>query len=627
MAIAKSFRGWITDRYFRPFERHLKPLDLPVTPMPDKGPLHLVWHFALMFRTQLIIVSVLAVLASVLGLAGIWAIAFVVDGVTEQGAGAFLESHVGLLAAFFVIFVIVNPLVFLLRQTYAFQTVRILLPAAMRWQAHKAVEEQDLAFFEDTFAGQVASRIAQVTMSVHRQMMLAIETIPYHLIQFGGSFLLLMALAWPLAVPVFFWIVANLLVAWLAIPTYMERAAKVASANSRATGAMTDVYSNIAMVKLFAAEDTEAGAIRKVISETIDTRHTENRAYILTDSGVFMLNVLMLLAVTGIGFWGMTGGWVSIGDFVAGLTVTRSLSMASSSFIGVGQAITSTLGTIKDAMPIMTSRPAITDRADARELTIERGEIRFRNVTFSYQEDRKPVLRDFDLTIRPGERVGLVGLSGAGKSTVISLLMRLRDVTGGEITVDGQDVREVTQASLRGCIGVVTQDISLLNRSIRDNIRYGKPDASDEEVRRIARAAEALDFIGEQRDSKGRVGLDAHVGDRGVKLSGGQRQRITIARVLLKDAPILILDEATSALDSEAELVIQQNLARMMEGRTTLAVAHRLSTIAAMDRLVVMDKGRIVEEGRHAELLDRGGLYARLWERQSGGFLALSAAE
>ncbi|MCX2723462.1 ABC transporter ATP-binding protein [Roseibium salinum] len=627
MSVAKPVLARLIEGYFRPFEVHLKPLDLPVTPLPDKGPLHLVWHFAKMFRSQLVIVSVLAMISAGLGLAGIWAIAYIVDGVTAEGVQAFLQANVPFLAAIFVLFVILDPLAFLLRQTFAFQTVRILLPAAMRWQAHKAVEAQDMAFFEDTFAGQVATRIAQVTMSVHRQMMLAIETIPYLVIQFGGSFVLLLALAWPLAIPVVVWIGANILVAWAAIPAYLQRSAKVAAANSRATGAMTDVYSNIAMVKLFAAEDTEAGAIRKVIGETIDTRHSENRSYILTDSSVYFLNVLMILAVISIGFWGMAGGWVTIGDFVAGITVTRSLAHASASFINVGQSITSTLGTITDAMPIMTSRPEITDRANASELKVTSGAIRFENVSFAYQKDRKPVLENFSLTIEPGERVGLVGLSGAGKSTVISLLMRLRDVSGGRITIDGQDIRDVTQGSLRSRIGVVTQDISLLNRSIRDNIRYGKPDASDEEIHEIARAAQALDFIGEQRDSKGRTGLDAHVGDRGVKLSGGQRQRITIARVLLKDAPILILDEATSALDSEAELAIQQNLARIMEGRTTLAVAHRLSTIAAMDRLVVMDGGRIVEEGTHQELLDGGGLYAALWERQSGGFLALNAAE
>ncbi|GAA0784246.1 ABC transporter ATP-binding protein [Roseibium denhamense] len=627
MPLARQFWATVLDRYFKPFETHLKPLDLPVTPLPADGPVRLILHFARMFRTQLITISVLAMISSALGLTGIWAIAYVVDGVTSQGAVPFLEGHVWFLVAIFAAFVVLDPIVFLLRQTFAFQTARILLPAAMRWQAHKAVEQQDIAFFEDTFAGQVASRIGQVTMSVHRQMMLAIETIPFLVIQFAGAFFLLLALAWPLAIPVFVWIAANCAIAWAAIPTYMQRSQKVAAANSRATGAMTDVYSNIQMVKLFAAEDSEAGAIRKVIGETIDTRHSENRAYILTDSLVYTSNVLLMFAVIAIGFWGLTRGLVSIGDFVAGITVTRSLAAASSSFIGVGQSITSTLGTIKDAMPIMTSRPQIKDKATAAALPGVQGEIRFDKVSFTYQEDREPVLTNFDLSIRAGERVGLVGLSGAGKSTVIALLMRLRDVSGGRVLIDGVDIRDVTQASLRRQIGVVTQDIALLNRSIRDNIRYGNPSASDDEIRTVAEAAQAWEFICDQKDSKGRTGLDAHVGDRGVKLSGGQRQRITIARVLLKDAPVLILDEATSALDSEAEQAIQQNLSAMMAGRTTLAVAHRLSTIAAMDRLVVMDKGDIVEEGPHRELLTRGGLYARLWDRQSGGFLAADAAE
>lgn len=624
--MASSKRPTLIDRFFAPFETLVQPLDLPVVPMPDGSPLRLVWHFAKMFRWVLSAVGGLAILSALIGLAAVWAIAFTVDGVTEHGPAEFLQANAWLLAGFVVLFAVIDPGLFLLRSAFLSQTVRTLMPAAMRWQAHKAVEGQDIAFFEDTFAGQVASRIAQVTMSVQRQMVLVMETIPRVLIQFGGSFVLMAALAWPLAIPVFFWIAGNALIAWYAIPVYMQRSSRVAAANSRATGTMTDVYSNIAMVKLFAAEDTEAGAIRTILGETIDTRHAENRSYILTDSSVNFLNILLVLSIAVIGFWGMIGGRVTVGDFVAGLTIARSLSTSSATFIGVGQSVTSTLGTIKDAMPIMTSRPDIIEEPGAPDLHVDTGEIRFEGVSFAYQDTRAPVLHAFDLVIAPGEKVGLVGLSGAGKSTAVSLLLRLRDVSGGRILVDGQDIREVTQASLRRQIGVVTQDVALLNRSIRDNIRYGRPEASDAEIRQVAEAAEAWEFICDQVDSKGRTGLDAHVGDRGVKLSGGQRQRITIARVLLKDAPILVLDEATSALDSEAELAIQQNLARMMEGRTTLAVAHRLSTIAALDRLVVMDQGRIVEQGSHRDLLARGGLYSRLWERQSGGFLALEEA-
>jgi ABC-type multidrug transport system fused ATPase/permease subunit len=290
-------------------------------------------------------------------------------------------------------------------------------------------------------------------------------------------------------------------------------------------------------------------------------------------------------------------------------------------FIGLGQSVSRAYGTIADAMPIMTTPPTLMDAPNAPDLNLTAGQILFDHVTFRYGE-ADAVVRDLSLSISAGERVALVGLSGAGKSTLVSLLMRLRDVDAGRVTVDGQNIRDVTQSSLRGQIGVVTQDVGLLHRSIRDNIRYGRPDATDAEVEAAATAAQAMGFIHDLRDDKGRVGLDAFVGDRGVKLSGGQRQRVTIARALLKDAPILVLDEATSALDSEAEAAIQENLDRLMAGKTTLAIAHRLSTIAAMDRIVVMDGGHIVEQGTHDNLLAQDGLYARLWARQSGGFLA-----
>jgi ATP-binding cassette subfamily B multidrug efflux pump len=383
---------------------------------------------------------------------------------------------------------------------------------------------------------------------------------------------------------------------------------------------MTDVYSNIAMVKLFAAEDSEAGAIKKVIGQTIDTQHRENRAYVSTDALVHLLNVSLVVAIFVVGLWGLISDFVSLGDFVAGATITRTLSASSGMFIGLGQSVSRAYGTIADAMPIMTTPPTLMDATGAPDLTLTKGQIQFDNVTFGYGGN-DAVVRDLSLTVAAGERVALVGLSGAGKSTLVSLVMRLRDVDGGRVTVDGQNVQNVTQNSLRGQIGVVTQDVGLLHRSIRDNIRYGRPDATDAEVEAASQAAQAMGFIRDLRDDKGRSGLDVFVGDRGVKLSGGQRQRVTIARALLKDAPILVLDEATSALDSEAEAVIQENLDRLMAGKTTLAIAHRLSTIAAMDRIVVMDGGQIVEQGAHDALLEQNGLYARLWARQSGGFL------
>ena len=610
----------VADILFRPFEGLVRPFALPVCPMPGTSVWALIWHFARLFRGVLAAVGVLSVISAAIGLAVVWALAFVVDGVSAQGASAFLRQEAWTLGVLLVLFAVVDPIVTFVRGAFMAQTVQVLLPAAMRWQAHKAVENQDVAFFEDVFAGQVASRIGQVTGAVQRSMMIAMQMVPRVVVSFGGAAALLAALSPALALPVVVWIALNAVLAWFAVPVYAARSRKVAAATSRATGAMTDVYSNIAMVKLFAAEDSEAGAIRRVIGRTIDTQHAENRAYVSTDTLVHMLNVALVVGIFAVGLWGLVDGFVSLGDFVAAAAIARTLSASSGMFIGLGQSVSRAYGTISDAMPIMTTPPTVRDADDAPDLRVTEGRVRFEGVSFGYGGGT-PVVRDLSLDVAPGERVALVGLSGAGKSTLVSLLLRLRDVDAGRVTVDGQDVRGVAQASLRRRIGVVTQDVGLLHRSIRDNIRYGRPDATDAEVEAAAEAAQAMGFIRDLRDDKGRTGLDAYVGDRGVKLSGGQRQRVTIARALLKDAPILVLDEATSALDSEAEAAIQANLDRLMAGKTTIAIAHRLSTIAAMDRIVVMDEGRIVEQGSHADLLARGGLYARLWARQSGGFL------
>ena len=611
----------ISDLIFRPFENLVLPFSLPLRALPAAGVWSLVWHFAQLFRGVLVAVAGLSVISAGIGLAMVWALAFVVDGVTAQGAAPFVATEIWTLAALVFLFAVVDPIVTFVRGAFMAQTVQVLLPAAMQWQAHKAIERQDVAFFEDVFAGQVASRIGQVTSAVQRSMMIAMQMIPRIIVSFGGAALLLAALSPMMAFPVVIWIALNIILAWFAVPVYAARSRKVAAATSRATGAMTDVYSNIAMVKLFAAEDSEAGAIKKVIGETIDTQHRENRAYVSTDALVHLLNISLVVSIFAVGLWGLISGFVSLGGFVAGATIARTLSASSGMFIGLGQSVSRAYGTIADAMPIITTPPTLMDAINAPDLNLTTGQILFDHVTFGYGE-KDAVVRDLSLAIAAGERIALVGLSGAGKSTLVSLLMRLSDVDTGCVFVDGQNVRDVTQTSLREQIGVVTQDVGLLHRSIRDNIRYGRPNATDLEVEAAAEAAQAMGFIQDLRDDKGRVGLDAFVGDRGVKLSGGQRQRVTIARALLKNAPILVLDEATSALDSEAEAAIHENLELLMAGKTTLAIAHRLSTIAAMDRIVVMDAGRIVEQGTHASLLTHDGLYARLWARQSGGFLA-----
>ncbi|WP_085035706.1 ABC transporter ATP-binding protein [Ensifer aridi] len=610
-----------SDLIYRPFETLIRPLDIPYTPLPSRGPFALLVHFASMFRGVLAAVAILMIAIEGINLATIWGISFVVDGVTAKGAAAFLEEDWPTLAVLGVLIFPALPLLIFLGNTLNSQTVAVCMPAAMQWQGHKAVERQDLAFFHDLFAGQVATRISQVASAVQTQIVVAFYQIPLFLVQFVGSLVLLSALSWPLALPVFVWIAANIALAAAAVPHFSERSRKTARARSLVVGAMTDLYSNIQMVKLFAAEDSEAGAMRKILQNAVESQQRERRIHLTTDTSVILINTVLTLAISTIGFWGLVDGFVTIGQFVASIAIVLRLNANSRAFLQMGQQIFQAVGTIRDAMPVVTTPPTIIDMPDARSLTVTAGEVEFRNIHFEYRQGQG-VIENLSLTVHAGEKVGLVGLSGAGKSTLVSLLLRFFDLKGGAISIDGQDIRSVTQASLRESIGVVTQDVSLLHRSVGDNIRYGRPSASREEVEHAAKLAEADDFIANLKDSEGRTGYDAFVGDRGVKLSGGQRQRVAIARVLLKDAPILVLDEATSALDSEAEAAVQDKLALLMEGKTVIAIAHRLSTIASMDRIVVLDKGRIVEEGTPSVLLERDGLYARLWKRQTGGYIA-----
>jgi ATP-binding cassette subfamily B multidrug efflux pump len=615
----------IADFVYRPFETLVRPLDIPYRPLPASGPLALLVHFSRMFRGVLVAMALLIVAVEAINLAVIWAIAFVVDGVTTQGAAPFLHEHATMLMVLGVLLFPVHPLLIFVANTLSSQTVSVCLPAAMQWQGHKAVERQDLAFFHDQFSGQVASRISQVASAVQQQIAVAFYSIPHFAVQFVGSLALLAALSWPLAVPVLFWIAANVALAAKAVPMFSDRSRRSARARSRIVGAMTDLYSNIQMVKLFAAEDSEAGAMRRTMAEVIDAQQRERRIHLTSDMGVVVLNVALTLANVAVGFWGMVAGFVTTGQFVASIAIVQRLSANSRAFLQMGQQIFQAMGTIRDAMPVVTTPPTVVDAPGAAALQVAGGAVEFRDVHFEYREGRK-VIEDFSLAVRPGEKVGLVGLSGAGKTTLVSLLLRFFDVKGGSILIDGQDISRVTQSSLRESIGVITQDVSLLHRSVGDNIRYGRPGATIGDIERATRLAQADGFIAELKDAEGRTGLDAFVGDRGVKLSGGQRQRVAIARVLLKDAPILVLDEATSALDSETEAAVQDQLGLLMRGKTVIAIAHRISTIASMDRIVVLDRGRIVEEGAPAALLAQDGLYARMWKRQAGGFIPEDAA-
>ncbi|MGR9414550.1 ABC transporter ATP-binding protein [Rhizobium leguminosarum] len=610
----------ISDAIYRPFETLIRPLDIPYRPMPTKGPVAVLIHFIAMFRGVIITMALTSMAIEAINLTIIWGLSVIVDGVTTQSVELFVDSNFRLLAVLAFLLFPVMPILFYITNILNSHTIGISLPVAIQWQGHKAVERQDLAFFHDLFAGQVASRLGQVANAVQQQILIAFQTAPRFLLQIIGSDVLLLALSWQLALPVIVWVAFNVLFAIKVVPDFTERARRSAKQNSLISGALTDIYGNIQMVKQFAAEDSEAGALRKIMSKGVDTLHHEQRIYRTTELVVISLNMVLWLVMLGIGFWGLFDRFLTVGDFAATVYILQRLSAGSFTFLQMGQQIFRALGTIKDAMPVMTTPPTITDRPDAAELTVSRGEIHFENVRFAYKSG-KPVIDDLSLTVRPGEKVGLVGLSGAGKTTLVSLLLRFYDIEDGAILIDGQDIRAVTQASLRRAIGVIAQDVALLHRSVGDNIRYGRPEATTDEIEAVAKMASADVFIADLSDGEGRSGYDAFVGDRGIKLSGGQRQRVAIARVLLKDAPILVLDEATSALDSESEAAIQERLNLVMEGKTVIAIAHRLSTIARMDRIVVLDHGRIVEEGRPDELVERDGLFARLWKRQTGGFI------
>lgn len=610
----------ISDAVYRPFETLIRPLDIPYQPLPTKGPVAVLMHFIRMFRGVIIAMALTSMAVEAINLIVIWGLSVIVDGVATQGVGQFVDSRFWLLVFLAVLIFPVMPIAFYITNILNSHTVGISLPIAIQWQGHKAIEGQDLAFFHDLFAGQVASRLGQVANAVQQQILIAFQTAPRFLLQIVGSVLLLLALSWQLALPVVAWVIVNVLFTLKVVPDFTERARRSARQNSLVSGAMTDIYGNIQMVKQFAAEDTEAGALRKIMARAVNTQHHEQRIYRTTELVVITLNMVLWLVMLGIGFWGLFDRFLTVGEFVATVYILQRLSAGSFTFIQMGQQIFKALGTIRDAMPVMTTPPTITDRPGAKQLIVRHGEIRFENVQFAYKSD-KGVIDDLSLTVRAGEKVGLVGLSGAGKTTVVNLLLRFYDIHGGAIHIDGQDIRAVSQASLRQNIGVIAQDVALLHRSVGDNIRYGRPEATSAEIEQAAQAAQADSFIADLTDGEGRKAYEAFVGDRGVKLSGGQRQRVSIARVLLKNAPILILDEATSALDSEAEAAIQEKLNLLMEGKTVIAIAHRLSTISRMDRIIVLDRGRIVEEGTPDALIEQDGLYARLWKRQTGGFI------
>jgi len=563
-----------------------------------------------------------AILMALIAVAEVWLFGFmgdIVNWLSQQSRETFWASQRWHLLGMAAV-VLALPVMTLMHSLLNHQTLMGNYPMRIRWMVHRYLLRQSMAFYQDEFAGRIATKLMQTALAVRECVIKLIDVLNYIIVYFIGTVVLIASADWRLAMPLLVWLACYLLMLRYFVPRLSRVSQTQADARSLMTGRIVDSYTNIQTVKLFSHAQREAAFAREGMGEFMDSVHGQMRLVTQLNVTLYSLNAVLLLSVAGLALSLWLDELIAVGAVAVALGLVLRLSGMSQWIMWEVSALFENIGTVQDGISSIARPHRVEDMPQAPALAIQAGDIVFDQVRFHYGK-ADGVFEALTLHIRPGEKVGLVGRSGAGKSTLVNLLLRFHDVEGGAIRIDGQDIARVTQDSLRAQIGMVTQDTSLLHRSVRDNIRYGRPDASDAEVLAAATRAQADGFIATLQDVKGRLGLDAHVGERGVKLSGGQRQRIAIARVMLKDAPILILDEATSALDSEVEAAIQENLYRLMAGKTVIAIAHRLSTIAAMDRLVVMDQGRIVEVGTHAELVAAGGLYAQLWARQSGGFL------
>ena len=612
---------------FRWFETRIDPFAGGGDVRPPDRLVAFYWHFVRQAWPGFAALLVAGLLGGVIEASLFAFVGSIVDLMREATSPqTFLSDHGGWLLFMAFVAMVLRPLVSAVHDLIKQQMIGGNFTTLIRWQTHAYVLRQSIAFFQNDYAGRIAAKVMQTAPALRESVIQSIDALWFVAVYWASAFVLFAAADVRLIGPLVVWFAAyGFALAWF-VPRLKARAVETSEARSMLTGRIVDSYTNIQTVRLFAHTEREDAFAKAAMQEQLDKLNTQLRLTTIMETVLYALNGVLIVATGWLAIWLWSRGLVSLGAIavVTGLTI-RIVNMSGWVMWTVA-GIFENLGVVHEGMETIARAREVVDAPDARPLVVERGAIRFERVRFHYGRQRG-VIEDLSLEVAPGEKVGLVGRSGAGKSTLVNLLLRFYDLEGGRILIDGQDIAHVTQDSLRASIGMVTQDTSLLHRSVMDNILYGRPESGEASVIAAARRAHAGDFIEGLEDLRGRRGYAAHVGERGVKLSGGQRQRIAIARVLLKDAPILILDEATSALDSEVEAAIQDSLAELMSGKTVIAIAHRLSTIAAMDRLVIMDQGRIVEQGSHGELLRRGGLYAELWERQSGGFLAREAAE
>ncbi|MGP6489791.1 ABC transporter ATP-binding protein [Duffyella gerundensis] len=606
---------------YRRFERFINIFqDAPAGAPPDRvGAFY--WFYLRQVWPSFVALLAVGLASSLIEVALFSYLSRIIDLVNHASPATLFSENWPILLWMAVVALILRPVVIGLHDLLVHQSINPSMTSMIRWQHHNYVLRQSLNFFQSDFSGRIAQRIMQTGNALRDSAVQLVDAI-WHVVIYAVTSLVLFAQAdWRLMIPLVLWIIGYSSALRYFVPRVKARSVVSSEARSKLMGTIVDGYTNIATIKLFAHSDLERQYAREAITEQTEKTQIASRMVSSMDVTLSILNGLLIVATSGLALWLWSQSLISVGAIALATGLVIRIVNMSGWIMWVVNGIFENIGMVQDGLKTIAQPLSVQDVPQAKSLQVTRGNIRFDAVQFDYGGSRQ-VINNLNLDIKPGEKIGLIGPSGAGKSTLVNLLLRLYDINNGRILIDDQNIAQVSQESLRAQIGMITQDTSLLHRSIRENLLYGRPDASEQALALAIQRARADEFIPLLSDAQGRTGLDAHVGERGVKLSGGQRQRIAIARVLLKDAPILIMDEATSALDSEVEAAIQESLETLMQGKTVIAIAHRLSTIAKMDRLIVMEHGQIVEMGSHQQLLAQQGLYARLWQHQTGGFVA-----
>ncbi|ELP2657529.1 ABC transporter ATP-binding protein [Vibrio parahaemolyticus] len=605
---------------FKRFEGFTEPFPKSTPDQPPSGVFAFLRHYTRGYEKPLIIMSLMSTIVAIVEVMLFGAMGQLVDWLSTSNPETFLQDNRADLIFYGVLLLVVMPLLVVIYSLLVHQTLLGNYPMSIRWLAHRYLLNQSLNFYQDDFAGRVATKVMQTSLAVRETVMKSMDVFVYVTVYFTSMVVMLAAADWRLMIPMIVWLLVYIAIQIYFVPKLKDVASEQADARSTMTGRIVDSYTNIQTVKLFSHSQRETQYAEQGMKGFLNTVYRQMRLVTGFDVAVEISNYILVFSVAALSIYLWLDSAISVGAIAIAVSLALRVNGMSMWIMWEVGALFENMGTVVDGMKTLSKPIDIQDKPNAKDLVVSQGGIQFDNVSFHYGEN-KGVINHLNLDIKPGEKVGLVGRSGAGKSTLVNLLLRFHDVEEGSIKIDGQNIADVTQDSLRSKIGMVTQDTSLLHRSIRDNILYGNPTASEEELLKATKQAHAHEFIETLTDPFGNVGYDAQVGERGVKLSGGQRQRIAISRVLLKDAPLLVLDEATSALDSEVEAAIQESLNELMQGKTVIAIAHRLSTIAQMDRLIVLDKGNVVEQGTHQELIAHNGIYAQLWAHQTGGFL------